>query len=451
MSEVTKDVNVSRLVQPKFLTLVGRPANQVAFKVIRNDEGEATMTVPHIKRSRATRSDALLSIAFSLDADDDSIKTTMDGWGISGYTVEVEAERKVVRCSDAPDGAETLTIGIGNGATATILKPISQRSDGGKEAIAVSSISFALDYFPTIDDISEWCSSNGIDISGNAMENGGQNTVVRRDVKVEAGEETRQIEVDSGVQFTVIRADVQDIPENFTIVVNDTMYGSYGWGQLDFAARMADKEFSEVADEAIYTLRSVLNEIIFYSTMPASVKKTLVANATTQFSNYLGTLLDALPARVVIANRSEEKPMSTAAQTTQTTETPAGTTATATPAPAPAAEGVSRADFDKLVTSVNALTDTVTALSKRSEAPAPAPTGTTETPAGSTEAPAESEITRVLRSVETLAQAVGTLNERVAGVEGTTVARSDGGDTTQTAQRTDVFKGMFGKSGKASA
>ncbi len=468
MTEVTKDVEVARIVQPKFLSLVGAPANQIAFKVIRDDNGETTMTAPHIQRKRVRRSEPLVSIDFGLATTNDQIAQTMADWGIAEYSIEESADKRTVRCSDAGD-APTMQINVGNGVVATILKPISQRSDVAKPHVAVSSIEFAADYFPDVEDISAWCTRNHVDFSNLAVENGAQQTVARRSVTVADGEETRKIEVDNGVQFVVARADVQDIPGDFIVVVNDAAYGSWGWGQLDFAATMADREFSNAADDAIYTLRNVAERIIFYSELPINVRKDLITSAAGQFADYIVTLMDALPARVVVANRSileKEKLMSKdKGQDGQAVErqdqtdvndkaTATGATGSAdnsTEAAAPNGDGITRADVEKMigdaVTGIaSQIADLKTALTPAAE-PAQRSDGAGEAeekPAAGEEASGET-LREVLRSIKDLGEVVKGMTDRVQSLEGTTVVRSDAADDKQVpAQRKDVFKGMFG-------
>lgn len=462
MTEVTKDVEIARLVTPKFLSIVGKPANQVAFKVIRNDNGETTMTAPHIQRKRATkRSDPLVSVTFGLAETDDAIKQTMADWGVTEFSVEVTADSKVVRCSDAGD-AETISITLG-GAVATILKPISQTADTVRRGVAVASIEFASDYFPEVADISAWCASHNVDFSEVAVQNGTQHSVVRRDVSLEAGAETRKVQVDAGVQFVVARADANDVPPEFIAIVNDAAYGNWGWGQLDFAATMADVEFCDVSQEATYTLNRVIDRILFYSDLPIALRKELIVSATSQFSEFIVTLMDALPARVVVANRStsdKEKSMSKAkgqdGKTVERQDTPtddkAGTTPVTAPADAAADASISRTDVEKMIgDAVSGLSTQIADLSAKL---APAATQRSdEAGAGEVKdeksAPSEDAtgetLQAVLRSVKELGDSVKTVVDRVQSLEGSTTVRSDSSDGEgKPTQRKDVFKGMFG-------
>jgi len=469
MTEVTKDVGLARIVKPKFLTLVGRPANQVAFKVIRDDNGETTMTAPHIQRKRVRRAEPLISIEFEVSVSDEQIQKTMADWGVSEFNIETVDDKKRVRCSDAPDGAETMNVKL-NDCTATILKPISQRADTANAHIAVAAIEFAADYFPDPEDISAWCKRSNIDFSNLAVENGAQQTVARRGVTVAEGAETRKIEVDGGVQFVVARADSQDIPEDFVTVINDAAYGCWGWGQLDFAATMADVEFCEMSQEAVYTLNRVVDRILFYSDMPITLRKELVVNATTQFADYIVTLMDALPARVVVANRSileKEKLMSKdkgqdgqaverqdqTGANDKATEAGAATGATDAAEAKPNGDGITRADVEKMIgDAMTGISTQLATLQSSLAAPAQAEaqrsdgtTGEQGDKSGSKEDASGETLLEVLRSIKDLGESVKGVAERVQSLEGSTVVRSDAADDKQQAtQRKDVFKGMFG-------
>lgn len=441
---VTKSVNLAKMGQPKFLSLVGLPANQVAFKVIRNDNGELTMAAPHITRKRTQRSEPLISIEFELEVSEEAIRSTMADWGVTDYTVETTADKKVVKCADAGEKS-VMRIDMGD-KVATILKPISNSTEG-KPHISVVRYTFDKDAFPAEDDINVWMKAHRIDFSGDKVQNEDLAITVTRGAPLAEGEDTRTLEVDTGVRLTVCRADVQDVPDGLIAVVNDTAYGSWGWGQLDFTATMADVEFCEVGREALDTLDSVTRNILFYSDLPIAVRKDLIVRAASQFSNFIVTLMDALPARVVVANRSltpKETPMTTA----QAAAPAADVTQTADPVAAPAATPATPATTDTLTRAdvATMITEAVTAALAaqavvRSE-PATTPVAT-ETPAAAPATAVESELLVTLRSVQALGESVKSMAERVQSLEGATTVRSDGGDT-KPAVRKDVFAGMFG-------
>lgn len=472
MSQVEKDVNVTRIVKPRFLSLVGTPANQIAFKVVRGDTGEEK-TVPHITRKRpARRADAVVMFEFDAAFSDDEIRNELAAWGISDVAITEENGRKRVKCSDV-EPTNTITVTLGAGKTVSILKPISnRRSDKAK--IAVAQIEFAKDYFPDQEDVVAWCRSHQVDILEGAVENGDHQTVVRRSVAVGDGEETRKIEVDAGVQFVVVRAEEDDIPSEFYTAVNDAAYGSWGWGQLDFTATMADIEFCNLASEAVRVLEDVANRIIFWSDLPLAVRKDLITSAAGQFADFLVTLMDALPARVVVANRSipekeismskakgqngqnaERQDNTDAAAAASTDTTAAAQTAAATDTPA---ETITRADVEKMIGDAMAgISGQIAELTAKLTAPAEGSTAqrsdgaadgdggkpAAEDASGELLRTVQRSITELTDSVKAVADSVKSVGERVQSLEGNTVVRSDGGDPKQT-QRKDVFVGMFG-------
>lgn len=457
MTEHTKEIGLAKIVKPKFLSLVGSPANQVAFKIIRDDNGDTSMSAPHIQRKRTRRADSLISIEFEETVDDAVIAQTMQDWGVGTYTVETRDTKKYVKCSEAT--GDTIRVNMGEGRYATILKPISRSAPGAKSALSVVRIEFAADYFPNNEDVAAWLGANSVDFSQDAIQNGPELTVVRRDVKVEKEEETRSIQVDTGVQFVVARAEVSDVPENFIVVVNDAAFGNWGWGQLDFAAMMADVEFCKWSEEAIYTLNRIIDRILFYSELPIPVRKELIVRATSEFSSFIVTLMDALPARVVIASRStldKEKSMSNKkepngtavkrqdeVEATTTEATTAATTAEATPAASEPEAAISRADVAKMIEVAMSgvatqLSDIAAKLTPATAAAAPV----VETVRSDT--PADTELTKTLSG---LTEVITGMAKRLDSLEGGTTVRSDGADAKQTQVTKDVFRGVFG-SGK---
>lgn len=443
--KVTREVNVTTLVEPAFLTLTKKPANQVGFKIVRDDK-EQEMAEPNpeirVKRVRAKRSmGPMMSVVFPAGTTEEQAKTKMDEYGLSGYTITTEDTGIVAMRSDLTElPARTISIGIGDG-----VKAIIERTDapaGEKENIAVVEVRFQKDYYPEESEIMAWLERHDIDFLENGVKNGDTVTTVCR-AEVAEGTETREIEADDGVIFVVSRADVMDIPSSFVEVVSETAYGSWGWGQLDFAAAMADKEFSSVAHDAIYTLRDVLDQILFYSPLPVAVRKELMTRAATQFATYVGSLLDALPTKVVLATRSihesKESDMSNKKeeQVQRSEEQIKAPAAPATEAPAATAEYVTRSELADIV--ANAVKEALAANVQRSEETPPA--AESAGPATTTD-PLEVVTRSMADLTKTMQEMASTVNERLVKIEGATVVRSDEGDGKSV--KGDIFKGMFG-------
>lgn len=458
MSEITIPVNATRMRKPAFLTLTNKPANRVAFKAVRADnDGDDKMTTPHIQRRRVRRSDPLLQIKFEAGSTEDEVKALAEAYGFEQYTITTDDDGllSIVR-SEAPEGAETVTVKLSDTVSAVILKPISNSDvEPVQRNVAVAGVEFALDYFETEEDIKRWCADNSVDFSKCVVENGDQGTVVWRSALGEA-EEVRRLKVDDGVQFVVKRAECCDIPTGFVEVVCDTAYGNWGWGQLDFAATLLDIEFSQLASSACEVLRRVTDRILFYSDVPVLFRKELINNATSQFANYIGALIDGLPTRVVVATRtSQEKPMGTNADaTTNETEAQraeAEAAAAAAAASAPVTDEPT--DLKALRSDVTALSDSLAKLVARldaTDAPAPAAApAPTPAPADAGLAGVAEAIATITRSVKELSDSTAAVVEKVAALEGTAIVRSDDSDDPQkTNDAKDPFAGVFSRSSK---
>jgi hypothetical protein len=314
--KVTKDVNVSRLRTPKNLTLTSHPANEVAFKIVRRDPNKP----PHLTRQRPVRRMApTLVLQFPSGATEEDVKSMMSDFGITDYKIEKTDDGLTVMRSDLKKIPETYAvIHLKDGVKALVQQGAVVASDDDPVPhIAVVGFEFDKAVFDSAEKVSEWLSRHEVDISESGIDNTGDKAVMLRQ-KVGPDIEVKRCHVDEGVEVVVARAAEQDVPPSVVAVVSELMYGSWGWGQLDFAAAMADIEFSEVAREATDVLYRVMENALFYSPLPLSVRKTLVNRALTQFGEFIGAVLDALPAEVLVTYRSDkEKSMTTKAPNAQ--------------------------------------------------------------------------------------------------------------------------------------
>lgn len=469
---VTKPVEVSRLVESKFLTLTEKPANQIAFKVVRDDNGEETdmpeTTAVHTearrRRIRSAQRSSLLYVDFPEGTTMDQVKEAMEEYGLEGYEIVQEGDK--IRCkrsdlSEVP--ADAITIQIGDGRKAGIVRndaAVTGQQDP-MPYISVFAIEFTKAAYATEDSVMEYLRRNDIDFLEKGVENTDTVTrVVRSEVSEDA--EVRKVEVEPGVVAFVTRAAIEDLTAAtpFIEVVSETAYGQWGWGQLDFGAMMADREFCEAAEEASYTLRRVVEDILFYSQLPVSVRKELVNRAASQFSAYIGSLLDALPAKVVLLNRSNLEKLKEQSNMTKKTEAAAGTDeqtakrtdeAPATPEAAasatqddsaPITRGEVKSMIGEAVAAAIAAASTakVEETKRTDDSKAPA-----ATEGESSTLKAVEEI--VTRSVGGLADAVKAVNDRLTAIEGATTVRSDSADSG-TAQPKDPFVGVFSQNMK---
>ena len=467
---VTKQVELSKIVEPKFLTLTERPANQVAFKVVRDDTGgEPTMSEKSAtgevrrRRIRSTQRSSLLYIEFPEGTTMEQATEAMKEYGLEDYELEQCADGKV-RCkrsdlSEVPSDAVSILIGDGRKAGIARADLPTHAIRDPMPHIAVVAIEFNKDSYATQDSVLEYLTRHDIDFLEKGIENTDTVTrVVRSEVSDDA--EVRRVEVETGVVAVVARSAMMDTVDAtpFIEVVSETAYGQWGWGQLDFTARMADVEFCECAEDASYTLRRVVEDILFYSQLPVSVRKELVNRAAAQFSAYIGSLLDALPAKVVLINRSHFEQLKEQASMTQKTDDKAGDTKrTDQDDQAAQAAAAQAAEDSKPVTrgELKSIIGEAVAAAMATAAPAAATPAQADDVQRSDDGKAadagkgegESNTLKaveevITRSVGGLADTMKQLGERLTAIEGATVVRSDAADGGESKPK-DVFAGVF--------
>lgn len=452
---VTKPVEVSTLVEPKFLTLTGKPANQVAFKIVRSDAIEDTDMTEEVagskplpRRVRAARRSSLLTIEFPEGSTDDDVKSLVEKYGLEGYELVEAGDKKCLqlRRSDLTgDPEKYVSVTLAGGVKAKVARNDTQSADTSPlPAIAVVALEFdagTFDEAGALDIIQRF----DIDILENGVENSGS---LIRVVRTDVGDsvEVRRVELQQGVTVVVARAETPDLGSTdpaFIEVVSETAYGNWGWGQLDFGASMADVEFCNAADDASYRFSRVVSNILYYSELPVATRKALVARAAGQFSDYIGTLLDGLPTKVVIVNRSHEEKRMKQSETTKQTAPSAGSTT------APGTEYVTRADLQVAVTEAVTAAMAAHAAQAAEEAPvqrsdAPPAEGSDPKPqaVGVDSATIVAEVTRSVG--DAMASMLGGISDRLQKIESATVVRSDAPDNGSSAPATkDVFAGMF--------
>jgi len=448
-TEKKRNVNVLTMDTPKSLTLTKHPANQIGFRVVRSDTGEETIA-RRVRRARSDQKTSFLYIEFPAGTAPEDAAKEAEAFGVKGYEVIAEDDRVIVRRSDyVLSDAPTVSVNIGGGRKVVMLRSDINADPAPDSGLQLIALSFDKSVYRSDDEVSQYLQDKGIDTSAGAVENTDTHYIFRRsDVKAEGT--AGKIEVDSGVTVSVVRADIMDVPEPLLVVVNEAAYGSWGWGQLDFSAAMADVEFSRMSDEAIYRLRDVLENILFYNRLPVAARKELIARATSQFSSFIGSLLDGLPEGVVLASRSDNQKESQ--MSTKKTEGEAQT--------------ITRADVETIVAE---------SLSKAlPEAPTKALEGANitrsePTPEPTPEDPVLKSLENITRSLGELSTSVTAVSDRVGKIESTTVVRSDSPDDeddddddaegddneatnktrNKTAKRTDVFAGIFSRNLRA--
>lgn len=440
--------NIVRVQKPKFLSLVDLPANQTGFKVVRSDSEKGEPVVkPTIKRTRRSESNPVMQLTFPEGSTAETVAAALEEFGMSSYKIkEVDGVFLAIR-SDLQSIANlpVTTIKLtSDGIMATVSR--ADTVPNPKDCVSVAAIEFDATKFTT-EQIGEWLTRNSVDSAVSEDENSDQTYVVRRSA-VPENVESRRMTLEDGVTAVIVRSDVADIPDGFVAVVNETAYGSWGWGQLDFNAAMADTEFSEAIREGMYKLEDVLRNILLWSPLPLDVRKTLANNALTQFGAFVGNLMDSLPRQLLVSVVRSAQPK--LEKTMKTNDAAGGANnqpADVKPAAGTGTEAaLTRADAELIArtaaeTAVAAMQTAASAATPTPAAPAVAPAAAVEQPL--TRADLKSVVDEALKSVD----------DRIKAIEGTTVLRSDSGDAAQTTaaqaaagdgKAKNVFRGVFG-------
>lgn len=442
--------NLVKVVKPAFVSLVGLPANQAPLKVIRSaaHQGETPMNKP--MRRTARRSDspnAVLKITFPETMSDDEVNSALKTYGMRDFAIDrtdgvVTATRSDLQSIAKPD-SPTMDIKLSEGITATILRSVSVAPTDAKQNISVVGFEFPAETFGT-DEIGAWLSKNSVDNASEPVENSDSSFVVTRG-EVEEGAETRLLKLEDGVVLTITRSCECDVPEGMAVAVCEAAYGSWGWGQLDFAAALADVEFCEWMDKGLSRLRDVLWNILFYSQLPLAARKELVANSLAQYGAFVSSVMDQLPRQMMVSvvrsAQLQEISMSEKNTPAGGTPTTAAPTTTATPPATPVAQvgdsvTVSRAELASMIAA--GVADGLANVEKAK----------LEEAQRAAAAEAAKPITRSdLAAV--VAEAVKPMQEEITALKGATVLRSDTPDPKieQVADKgnvKNVFRGVFG-------
>jgi hypothetical protein len=444
MATVEQEGNLMEVIKPAFLSLVGRPANKVAFKVVRSADGQGTqgnqgaapMKTPVVRRTRRSDPGAILSVTFPGTFDDATVNERMKGLGLTGFSVTRKDDTIVALRGDLKSiSNDTKTIPVrlsDDGVVATVERADDAAATNPKSALAVTGYVFRAEQF-TEQQVVDWLTANGIE-GKVEFEKGDDGVAVSYSVQraeVPADEESRSVEIEPGLTATVIRSDVGAVPDGYVAVINETCYGNWGWGQLDFNAKLADTMFSEAMDEAIYSLRSVLSTILLYSALPLAERKMLMSNALEQFGTFATGILDSLPRTVLVAVARSANPQLENPEMNTNAQGGAGKQA-AQPQPT---DTVTRADLEAAVGSMETrLLDAIkagnAAQAQRQEPAEPAAAGAGKTEGEGAAAQAEGAAATITRAdiADAVKGALAPVVERLEKIEGTTVVRSETGD-----------------------
>lgn len=418
--------NLVKPLKPKFVSLVGLPANQTGFKVVRSDTtgGAPMKSQPTlIRRTRRNESSPVLRLTFPEGNDEATVAEALKNYGLTGYKVEQTDGVYTATRADLNLSSNVATTDIKlteDGLIATVAAPASTPTE--KSAVRMASLEFDADKF-TLEDVQKWAVENSVDGEVQEPQNADQCYVIKRGEVVE-NEETRKMVLEDGVTAVIARADVGDVPAGFVAVINETAYGNWGWGQLDFTAALADKQFSEAMRSSINTLEDILRNIVIWSPLPLDVRKDLANRALTQFGEYMSNVMDSLPRQLLVAVvRSATQTLERNEMTQKTTgganPTPAAAGTGTDPAQSAASTAITREDVTKLVTEgiTAAVPTIVAAVRDAMKEPAKEPAA----PATGAE-PAANAVTR--EDLQKTLDAVADIGKAVKELQGTTVTRS---------------------------
>lgn len=438
--------NLVKLRKAKYISLVGQPANQIGIKVLRSDEqGDTKVNHPIVRRTKRSETSPVLRLTFPEGTDESAVQEALKNYGMVGYTVSNEAGTFTATRGDlksiSTDGTMDIKLSD-DGLIATVARQETGLATGGdKPAIALVRVEFDASKY-TLEDVQRWATEKCVDGAVEEPQNPGQCYVVRRSAVPEA-EETRRMVLENGVEAVVVRSETYDVPAGFAAVVSETAYGNWGWGQLDFAAALADEAFSDSMRHSIRTLEEVLRNIVIYSALPLDVRKDLAVRALGQFGEYVSSVMDSLPRQLLVAvvRSANPQPEKKVTQATQSGST--------TPAAAPEDKALTRAEAKTMID--EAVAAAVAALkpadTTRSE-PAAEPTKVEE-PAKAPEVLTRADISAVL------ADALKPVADRLTVIEGQTVVRSAATDPVvkpaEPKNKDDVFRGALGLGRKQAA
>ncbi len=466
--------NMVRVTTPVALTLTGAPANSVAFKVVRKDSAaEAGGNTPSAtRRVRRSAANPILRIAFT-DLGNDEIATILKDFGMDDYTISADDGVVVATRSDLLQSfakENTEQVRLMRGVTAYVEKPAAkiQRADKTKQ-LRLTSIEFDTKRFD-LASANEWLTAHKIDIPAEAVENPVAAVVaVRSDVA--EGVEVRRMEIEDGVIAVLILDDIFDIPGDVVEVISTAAYGNWGWGQLDFNARLADATFCDAMSDGIWILYDTLYSLIFYSDLPLDVRQKLIANALSQYNDYVAASMSVLPRQVLVAvsrtdTRKEKTPVNTpVANTTAAQEPVARTDATTAAAPVVAAAAPVALDPNEQLTLTRADLEAqieAEVLKRSGAAPANEGAALAVEPAATTKSePTLGDLITRMDAMQTSLTSVVAAN--AAREAGAVVIRSEGaqgedkpvvaadkdGKQNVSIDRKDPFKGVLGRIAKS--
>ena len=310
----TRKGSLLSLQDPSFVSLVGQPANRAGFKVFRGDNANQlrasldaqlekvlqrkdinpdftvhTIMLPEDIKSREEAE--LIRSTFGFDAD---------------FTLGEEEGRFVLVSDSAPQGEDSITVELGDGFEARLVRA-DQQEEEKMPGISLVALRFDPDKFIDPDKIQRWLKENEIDCKSEPVDTGDYLEVSVLEV-ARSDRELGFAAVEDGVQAVVTPSEEFNLPGK-TVNVRNYVYGNYGWGATNFDVAVADKTFSRWMDDAIYALRDVLEEVAFYAAPEERTPEHLAQNVSRvclQFASAVSNMAATLPRPVENSDKAGE-------------------------------------------------------------------------------------------------------------------------------------------------
>jgi len=215
MSKVkkVKEVSVASLAEPIALSLVGKPANQVGFRVVRNDKGEeVSVPVRRVRRVRSEAHSAFLYISFPAGTAREDVDSVAKDFGIEGYEVVEEETRVLLRRADYEEPtAPTIEVNLGGGRKVTMLRTDERPTRAQEAGLQLIAITFDKEVFRSEADVTEYLAQKDIDTAQGRIDNTDTQYVFARSLGEVSGT-VGKVELEPGVVVSVRRAEEDDIP-----------------------------------------------------------------------------------------------------------------------------------------------------------------------------------------------------------------------------------------------
>jgi hypothetical protein len=284
----TREGQLLDLKEPQFLSIVKSPANRTPFKIVRDDQGGPR------RRRKTADANALLTVTLpeGIEMEDAEAIFTRFGLTSEEFSIETDEDGRIryVRTARRDEDLQTVAINMGNGVIAYVEAAALQR--GMPEAPDHPGCTILRFDFESQEVGEEWLKRNEISTEGKWLEMEESVIFCRHDIMPPEG--SIEIKLD-GVTMTVAQTKDDDIPVRIYRQVIEELYGSYGWGIIDFGQAMANEIFVHDTKNANYLLWDIIDNILFYSELPLADRQALVMNALNQFAVWLTNVMSALP------------------------------------------------------------------------------------------------------------------------------------------------------------